>query len=135
MEGTRISDPKSIRIHGGRVIDPANNIDAPQDVYISKGRIAALGTAPPGVKADQESMPLAVSSVPALLISAPAAVNRGWKEKQPSHRNHRQQPVAASPPCAAHRIRTRSSIPRPLPNSSGCVPRPPGKPASSHSVH
>jgi len=54
MTGSRISDPKSIRIHGGRVIDPANNIDAPQDVYISKGRIAALGTAPPGFKADQE---------------------------------------------------------------------------------
>ncbi len=54
MTGSRISDPKSIRIHGGRVIDPANNIDAPQDVDISTGRIAALGTAPPGVTADRE---------------------------------------------------------------------------------
>ena len=54
MTSARISDPKSIRIHGGRVIDPANNIDATQDVYISKGRIAALGTAPPGFKADRE---------------------------------------------------------------------------------
>ena len=54
MTSARISDPKSIRIHGGRVIDPANNIDATQDVYIANGRIVALGTAPDGFRANQE---------------------------------------------------------------------------------
>jgi len=54
MTSFRISDPKSIRIHGGRVIDPANTIDAIQDVYIASGRIAALGTAPDGFRADLE---------------------------------------------------------------------------------
>ena len=32
-----------IRIHGGRVIDPSNDIDALQDVYLADGRIAAIG--------------------------------------------------------------------------------------------
>ena len=54
MTSARISDPKSIRIHGGRVIDPANNIDAVQDLYIANGSIVALGKAPGGFRADQE---------------------------------------------------------------------------------
>lgn len=43
-----------IRISGGRVIDPANAIDAALDVYIANGRIAALGAAPDGFTADHE---------------------------------------------------------------------------------
>jgi dihydroorotase len=35
-----------IKITGGRVIDPANRLDAVRDVYIVKGRIAAIGKAP-----------------------------------------------------------------------------------------
>ncbi len=54
MGRSRTSDPKSIRIHGGRVIDPANTVDATQDVYIVDGRIAALGKAPQGFRADHE---------------------------------------------------------------------------------
>ena len=34
------------RIQGGRVIDPANNIDQISDVYFKKGRIAAIGEKP-----------------------------------------------------------------------------------------
>jgi dihydroorotase len=33
----------SLAIRGGRVIDPANNLDAPLDVLIEDGRIAAIG--------------------------------------------------------------------------------------------
>jgi dihydroorotase len=42
-------------IRGGRVIDPANNIDAVQDIYIdSTGFVAALGKAPAGFKAERQ---------------------------------------------------------------------------------
>ena len=45
----------SMRLHikNGRVIDPANHIDAVQDLFIADGKIAALGTPPSGFKADQ----------------------------------------------------------------------------------
>lgn len=45
----------SMRLHikNGRVIDPANHIDAVQDLFIAGGKIAALGTAPTGFQADQ----------------------------------------------------------------------------------
>jgi dihydroorotase len=36
----------NIQIRNGRVIDPANRIDAKQDVFISDGKIVALGVAP-----------------------------------------------------------------------------------------
>ncbi len=43
----------SIWIKGGRLIDPKNNIDAQQDVFIVDKRIAAIGTAPQGFVAAQ----------------------------------------------------------------------------------
>ncbi|ANQ86623.1 dihydroorotase [Azoarcus olearius] len=42
-----------IQITNGRLIDPANNIDAQQDVYIVGGRVAGLGRAPEGFQADR----------------------------------------------------------------------------------
>ncbi|OIJ40959.1 dihydroorotase [Massilia timonae] len=42
-----------LHIKNGRVIDPANGIDAAQDLFIADGRIAALGAAPAGFNADQ----------------------------------------------------------------------------------
>ncbi len=42
-----------IRIHGGRVIDPANNIDEQQDLYIADGTIQATGNTPDGFTADR----------------------------------------------------------------------------------
>lgn len=41
-----------IHISRGRLIDPANRIDAEQDLFIADGRIAAIGTAPDGFRAD-----------------------------------------------------------------------------------
>ncbi len=41
-------------ISGGRVIDPENQIDALLPVYISKGKIAAVGAKPDGFVAEQE---------------------------------------------------------------------------------
>ena len=43
-----------IHIKNGRVIDPANAIDAVQDVYIENGKIAAIGPKPENFTAQQE---------------------------------------------------------------------------------
>ena len=42
-----------IHIQGGHLIDPANNIDSDNDVWIADGKIAAIGKAPNGFTADQ----------------------------------------------------------------------------------
>ena len=42
-----------IKIANGLVIDPANNIEAKQDIYISEGRIAAIGRQPEGFSLDE----------------------------------------------------------------------------------
>jgi dihydroorotase len=41
----------TVHIKGGRLIDPRNGVDAKQDVFISDGKIAALGKAPSGFRA------------------------------------------------------------------------------------
>ena len=41
-----------LKIEGGLVIDPANNIEAKHDIYISEGRIAAIGKQPEGFTLD-----------------------------------------------------------------------------------
>jgi dihydroorotase len=43
----------NIHIKGGRLIDPHNNIDAQQDVFIADKHVAAIGKAPQGFEADQ----------------------------------------------------------------------------------
>ena len=43
-----------IHIKQGRVIDPANNIDQVQDLFIAEGKILALATAPEGFQATHE---------------------------------------------------------------------------------
>lgn len=44
---------KNLHIKNGRLIDPANGIDAQQDLYIVDGKVAAVGAAPAGFVADQ----------------------------------------------------------------------------------
>ena len=43
----------NLYIKNGHLIDPKNNIDAKQDVFIVDGKIAAIGAAPAGFKATQ----------------------------------------------------------------------------------
>lgn len=43
----------NILIKNGRLIDPANQLDQQQDVYIADGKITGLGQAPQGFKADK----------------------------------------------------------------------------------
>ena len=42
-----------IHIKNGHLIDPKNNIDAKQDVYIAAGKIVGIGKAPDGFVANQ----------------------------------------------------------------------------------
>jgi len=42
-----------IQIANGRVIDPANQLDAQQDVFIAEGKIVAVGAAPAGFTAEK----------------------------------------------------------------------------------
>ena len=42
-----------IKISNGFIIDPANNIEAKHDIYISEGRIAAIGKKPDGFTVDE----------------------------------------------------------------------------------
>ena len=41
-----------IHIQNGRLIDPANHIDRPADLFVADGRIAAIGQAPAGFEAE-----------------------------------------------------------------------------------
>lgn len=43
----------NIKIQGGRVIDPAQQLDQVTDLYITDGKIAAIGDAPEGFNAEQ----------------------------------------------------------------------------------
>lgn len=43
----------NIHIKNGRLIDPKNSIDKPQDIYIAAGKIASTGSMPGGFVADQ----------------------------------------------------------------------------------
>ena len=45
-----------IKISKGLVIDPANNIEAKHDIYISEGRIAAIGKQPDGFTSDRDKL-------------------------------------------------------------------------------
>ncbi|HKK13964.1 MAG TPA: dihydroorotase [Gammaproteobacteria bacterium] len=51
---TPAASSQRLRITGGRVIDPANGLDAIQDLYTADGRVVALGRAPEGFSADRE---------------------------------------------------------------------------------
>jgi len=60
-----------IRIHGGRVIDPASGHDAITDLYLADGKILALGRAPDGFSADREIDAQGLHVIPGLVdISA-----------------------------------------------------------------
>ena len=43
----------NLHIKNGRLIDPANGIDALQDLYVADGKVAGIGSAPAGFSADR----------------------------------------------------------------------------------
>jgi dihydroorotase len=71
---------KGMKLHikNGRVIDPANGIDAVQDLYIADGRIAAVGSAPDGFDAER--------SIDATgLVVAPGLVDLSARLREPGY--------------------------------------------------
>jgi len=68
----------NIHIKNGRVIDPANGVDAKQDVHIVNGKIASLGMAPDGFHADKT---IDASG----LIVAPGLVDLSARLREPGY--------------------------------------------------
>ena len=67
-----------LHIKNGRVIDPANGVDAVQDLFIVDGKIAAIGVAPAGFTADQ--------SIDASgLVVAPGLVDLSARLREPGY--------------------------------------------------
>ena len=68
----------NIQIKNGRLIDPKNKIDAPQDLFIAAGKIAAIGTAPAGFVADK------VIDAAGLVV-APGLIDLGARLREPGY--------------------------------------------------
>jgi dihydroorotase len=68
----------NLHIKNGRVIDPANGIDAVQDLYIADGKVAALGSAPPGFTAGR-------TLDAAGLVVAPGLVDLSVRLREPGY--------------------------------------------------
>ncbi|ALK99821.1 dihydroorotase [Massilia sp. WF1] len=68
----------NLHIKNGRVIDPANGIDAVQDLFIADGKIAALGSAPEGFNA-------ARTIDAAGLVVAPGLVDLSARLREPGY--------------------------------------------------
>ena len=68
----------NIQIKNGRLIDPKNKIDAPQDLFIAAGKIAAIGTAPAGFVADK------VINASGLIV-APGLIDLGARLREPGY--------------------------------------------------
>jgi dihydroorotase len=71
----------NIHIKNGRLIDPKNNIDAQQDVYIVDRRIAAIGKAPPGFVAGQMIDASGLIVIPGLMDVAARLREPGYEYK------------------------------------------------------
>jgi dihydroorotase len=67
-----------LHIKNGRLIDPANNIDALQDLYIVNGRVAAVGAPPPGFVAGR-------TLDAAGLVVAPGLVDLSARLREPGY--------------------------------------------------
>lgn len=67
-----------LHIKNGRLIDPANHIDARQDLFIDDGKVAAIGAAPAGFVADR-------TIDAAGLVVAPGLVDLSARLREPGY--------------------------------------------------
>jgi dihydroorotase len=67
-----------LHIKNGRLVDPANNIDAQQDLYIDAGRVVAVGAAPAGFTAER-------TIDAAGLVVAPGLVDLSARLREPGY--------------------------------------------------
>jgi len=98
----------SLLLRGGRVIDPANNLDAVQDVLLAHGKIERLGRsleAPEGTRSWTASGKIVcpVIDMHVHLRERATSTRRRWR------RERGPPPRAGSPPCAAWRTRIPSN--------------------------
>ncbi|MGY6268455.1 dihydroorotase [Achromobacter denitrificans] len=56
-----------LHIANGRLIDPANGVDGPLDLYIADGHVAAVGRAPDGFQADRRMDAAGLAVLPGLV--------------------------------------------------------------------
>jgi len=68
----------NLHIKNGRLIDPANGIDAVQDLYIADGKVAAVGSAPEGFAAGR-------TIDAAGLVVAPGLVDLSARLREPGY--------------------------------------------------
>jgi dihydroorotase len=71
----------NIHITQGRLIDPRNQLDAQQDIYIASGRIIAIGRAPAGFVADRSIDAAGLVVVPGLIDLAARLREPGYEYK------------------------------------------------------
>jgi dihydroorotase len=70
-----------LHIKNGRLIDPANGIDAQQDVYIADGKIAGIGSAPAGFVADRSIDAQGLLVIPGLVDLSARLREPGYEYK------------------------------------------------------
>jgi dihydroorotase len=71
----------NIQIKNGRLIDPKNNIDAVQDVYVAAGKVLAISKAPSGFKADKIIDASGLVVIPGLIDLAARLREPGYEYK------------------------------------------------------
>ncbi|OGS98353.1 MAG: dihydroorotase [Gallionellales bacterium RIFCSPLOWO2_12_FULL_59_22] len=71
----------NIQIKNGRLIDPKNNLDAQQDLFIAAGMIAAIGSAPPGFAAEKVIDAAGLVVAPGLIDLAARLREPGYEYK------------------------------------------------------
>ncbi len=70
-----------IHIKGGRVVDPANGMDAQKDVFIAAGKVAGVGAAPEGFAANRVIEAAGLAVCPGLIDLAARLREPGFEYK------------------------------------------------------
>jgi len=70
-----------LHIKNGHLIDPMNDIDSQQDLYINAGKIAAVGAAPAGFKADKTIDAGGLTVIPGLVDLCARLRDPGYEYK------------------------------------------------------
>jgi len=71
----------NLHIANGHLVDPANGIDAPHDIYIADGRIAAIGASPAGFIAERTINAAGLTVIPGLVDLSARLREPGYEYK------------------------------------------------------
>src|SRR5258708_17401172 len=92
-QGRKPLQVMTVHIKNGRVIDPRNRVDAKQDVFMADGKIAALGKAPAGFRAERAIPADGLVVCPGLIHLSARLREPGFEYKAP-RASELQAPVA-----------------------------------------